>query len=233
MIRLIPLMLWSATAQAAPDIGFPGLQTQALESPCAAGIRVHFDPTLAEGRADYTAIEEHPAGGETLLLVGRIDRSKPDRYRVIYDDGPSCDPTFTVYRDGASEPLGSFGGEQLIVPGNGYLYVIRRSNRSYEGREKWEIRDGALVEVAQPLRYVGLPSRTLKAISLRQTQAEGATVLAQVPAGETVTIVAHQEDSDSGRDWYLVRTRFGLLGWISDSGYGEERQFEALQFMGD
>lgn len=233
MIRLLPLMLLSAAAQATPDIGFPGLQTQTLDSPCAAGIGVHFDPALAEGRSEFTAIEEHPAGGETLLLVGHIDRGKAERYRVVYDDGPSCDPTFTVYREGASEPLGSFGGEHLIVPGNGFLYVIRRSNRSFEGREKWEIRNGALVEVAQPLRYVGVESRTLKPIALRQSQADGATVLAQVPAGERVTIVVHQEDSDSGRDWYLVRTRFGLLGWISDSGYGEDRQFEALQFMGD
>lgn len=233
MIRFLPLLLLSALAHAAPEIGFSGLQTQTLDSPCASGIAVHFDPALAEGRSEFTAIEEHPAGGETLLLVGRFDRSKADRYRVVYDDGPSCDPSFTVYREGASEPLGSFGGEHLIVPGNGFLYVIRRSNRSYEGREKWEIRDGALVEVAQPLRYVGVQSRTLKAIALRQTQAEDATVLAQVPAGDTVTIVAHQEDSHSGRDWYLVRTRFGLLGWISDSGYGDDRQFEALQFMGD
>ena len=52
-----------------------------------------------------------------------------------------------------------------------------------------------------------------------------------MPPGERVKIVVQQ--SIDGRDWYLVRTPFGLLGWTEDAAYGDERQFEDLQFFGD
>jgi hypothetical protein len=193
---------------------------------------VHFDPALAQPRDEFRVIEDHPSGGQRVVLEGRIDRNSEQRYRIEYDDGASCDPEFSVWLEGAPEPIGYVSGEHLVLPGNGFLYVIRRSNRSFEGREKWQIKEGALVEVEQALRYVGLSTRTLKAVALHQTEMPDSPVIANVPAGETVTVVVQRSD-DQGRDWYLVRSRFGLVGWTSDSGYGDDRQFDALLFQGD
>lgn len=221
-----------AHADSPPDIGFANLRMQAVQSECFGPGSIHFDPALAEARDEFRVIADHPAGGQRLVLVGRLDRNSAQRYRIEYDDGPSCDPEFSIWLEGAAEPVGYISGEHLVLPGNGYLYMIRRSNRSFEGREKWEIKGGELVEVAQPLRYVGISTRTLKAIALRQTEAPGSTIIANVPAGETVSVVVQRSDTE-GRDQYLVRSRFGLVGWVDDGGYGDDRQFEGLLYQGD
>lgn len=228
---LLCLLTTAATAAELPDVGFPGLTAHAFESICGGTPSVHFDPKLGAARNEFEAIEDHPAGGYRTVLIGKIDRASAEQYRIRYDDGPSCDPTFSVWKEGAEEPIGEFGGDHLAIPGNGFLYVVRRSNRSFEGREKWAIRDGALVEIAQPLYAVGVATTTRKAVELRQQTRPDSELIANVPKGETVTVVAEQ--SIDGSDWYLVRTRFGLLGWTQDSGYGDERQFEAIEFMGD
>ena len=228
---LLGLVTTTLAAADLPDVGFPGLTAHRFESICGGSPSVHFDPKLALAHNEFEAIEDHPAGGYRTVLVGRIDRNDADKYVIRYDDGPSCDPTFSLWKEGAGEPIGEFGGDHLVVPGNGFLYVIRRSNRSFEGREKWAIRDGALVEIAQPLYSVEVATTTRKAIELRQQTRPDSELIANVPKGESVTVVAEQ--SIDGGDWYLVRTRFGLLGWTQDGGYGDERQFEAIEFMGD
>lgn len=228
---LLGLVTTTLAAADLPDVGFPGLTAHRFESICGGSPSVHFDPKLALAHNEFEAIEDHPAGGYRTVLVGRIDRNDADKYVIRYDDGPSCDPTFSLWKEGAGEPIGEFGGDHLVVPGNGFLYVIRRSNRSFEGREKWAIRDGALVEIAQPLYSVEVATTTRKAIELRQQTRPDSELIANVPKGESVTVVAEQ--SIDGSDWYLVRTRFGLLGWTQDGGYGDERQFEAIEFMGD
>ena len=113
-----------------PDVGFAGLRAHTAPSPCFGPVSVHFDPALASPRDDFIELPDHPAGGWRVLLAGRIDRNAQDRYEIRYDDGPSCDPTFTIWREGDEAPLGEFGGDHLVLPGNGFLYVIRRSNRS-------------------------------------------------------------------------------------------------------
>ncbi|MBK9657214.1 MAG: SH3 domain-containing protein [Rhodanobacteraceae bacterium] len=192
---------------------------------------MHFDPALAVAKNEFEEIADHPAGGYRRVLAGRIERGSTDEFELRYDDGPSCDPTFTLWRKGGDEPIGEFGGDQVVIPGNGFLYVIRRSNRSFEGREKWAIHKGALVEITQSHYYVGVTTATLKPATLLQQPETGATVIANVPKGEKVLVVVQQ--TVDGRDWYLVRTRFGLLGWTEDAAYGDERQFEDIQFLGD
>lgn len=228
---LLGLVTTTLAAADLPDVGFPGLTAHRFESICGGSPSVHFDPKLALAHNEFEAIEDHPAGGYRTVLVGRIDRNDADKYVIRYDDGPSCDPTFSLWKEGAGEPIGEFGGDHLVVPGNGFLYVIRRSNRSFEGREKWAIHKGELIEITQPQYYVGVTTGTLKPVVLLQQPQTGSTVIANVPKGETVQIVVQQ--SIDGHDWYLARTRFGLLGWTEDSGYGEDRQFEDIQFMGD
>lgn len=220
-----------APAASLPDVGFTGLTTHSFESQCFGPRSVHFDPALAVAKNDFEEIPDHPAGGYRTVLAGRIDRGSKDEFELRYDDGPSCDPTFTLWRKGGDEPIGEFGGDHVVVPGNGFLYVIRRSNRSFEGREKWAIHKGALIEITQPQYYVGVTTPTLKPATLLQQPQAGSTVIANVPKGETVLVVVQQ--SVDGQDWYLVRTRFGLLGWTADSAYGDERQFKDIQFFGD
>jgi hypothetical protein len=213
-----------------PDVGFPGLTVHTFESLCHGPRSVHFDPALAQPRDEFEEIPDHPAGGYRTVLSGRL-AAGGTVHTLRYDDGPSCDPTFSLWPEGGDEPIGEFGGDHVVIPGNGFLYVIRRSNRSFEGREKWAIHKGALVEIAQSHYYVGVTTTTLKPVVLLQQPEAGSTVIARVPRGEKVLVVVQQ--TVDGRDWYQVRTGFGLLGWTEDSGYGDDRQFEGIQYFGD
>lgn len=236
-MRALLALTLLATAAAArepgdlPDIGFDGLAAQRFERQCFGTGSVHYDPALASPRDDFIEVPEHPAGGWRVVLAGRLGGADAQRYELRYDDGPSCDPTFSIWKEGAAQALGEFGGDHVVVPGNGFLYVIRRSNRAFEGREKWQLRGGELVQVTQPQMFVGVDTRTRREVRLRQQPGEDAGALATVPAGERVRVVLQQEVA--GRDWYLVRTPFGLVGWTRDDAYGEERAFEDLQYLGD
>ena len=227
---VLPMSLFAAEPVVVPDIGFTGLTAHTFESQCFGPRSVHFDPALAQPQNDFEEIPDHPAGGYRSVLTGRLAATGAT-YTLRYDDGPSCDPTYSLWPEGSDEPIGEFGGDHVVIPGNGFLYVIRRSNRSFEGREKWAIQRGALVEVTQSHYYVGVNTSTLKAATLLQQPAAGSAVIANVPKGEKVLVVVQQ--TVDGRDWYLVRTRFGLLGWTEDAAYGEERQFQDIQFFGD
>jgi hypothetical protein len=228
---ILPLLLCApALAADLPDVGFAGLTAHTFEGQCFGPRSVHFDPALARPMNDFEEIPDHPAGGYRTVLTGRLVAGGA-RYRLRYDDGPSCDPTYSLWPEGGDAPIGEFGGDHVVIPGNGFIYVIRRSNRSFEGREKWAIHKGALVEITQSHYYVGVSTPTLKPATLLQLTDASSTVIANVPKGEKVLVVVQQ--TVDGRDWYLVRTRFGLLGWIEDAAYGEERQFEGIQFLGD
>jgi hypothetical protein len=213
-----------------PDVGFAGLAAHTFESQCFGSRSVHFDPGLAQPMDNFREIPDHPAGGYRTVLSGHLVAAGP-RYILRYDDGPSCDPTFSLWPEGGDQPIGEFAGDHVVVPGNGFVYVIRRSNRSFEGREKWAIQQGALVEITQSHYYVGVTTPTLKPATLLQQPEAGASVIANVPRGEKVLVVVQQ--TLDGRDWYLVRTRFGLLGWTEDAAYGDERQFQDIEFLGD
>lgn len=224
-----------AAEPALPDIGFSGLAVQRFHSDCVDASSVHYDAAIAVPKNAFETIEDHPAGGMRLVLEGSLAADSRAKYLFKFDDGPSCDPEFTIWnaeggKDGGF--VGSVSGEHLIVPGNGFLYVIRATNRSFEGREKWAIENGQLKEVTQPFYYVGIETPTLKALEFRAEASEQSTILARVPKGEVVTVVLEQPSAD-GAAQYLVRTRFGLVGWTTDTGYGDDRSFQGLQYRGD
>jgi hypothetical protein len=229
---LLPLLYLTQALAAAPaESAFPGLQSHSFPSSCFGPRSVQFDPSLATASDEFIEIPDHPAGGFRTVMVGRIDRNSAARFLLRYDDGPSCDPTFSLWPEGADEPIGELVGDQVLMPGNGFLYVIRRSDRSFESREKWRVGEQGLVEVPQSQYYVGVTTTTLKAVTLHATPNAEAAVIASVPAKVQVQVVLNQ--TIDGHDWYLVRTPFGLVGWTEDSGYGDDRQFEALQYQGD
>ncbi len=237
IVVLTLLTSWAASSVQAPlpETGFSGLKVQRFPSDCVASSSVHYDARAATPKDTFEAIEDHPAGGMRWVLEGSLSADSSAKYRFKFDDGPSCDPEFTIWKSegGADDGyVGSVSGEHLIVPGNGFLYVIRSTNRSFEGREKWAIEDGELKEVKQPFYYVGIQTPTLKALELHADTKAQSAVIARVPEGEMVMVVLEQP-SESGAAQYLVRTRFGLVGWITDTGYGDDRSFRELQFRGD
>jgi uncharacterized membrane protein len=162
------------------------------------------------------------------LVSTRIDRENETRYFIDFDSGPSADPAFVITDEKSGVVLGSIGGESLIIPGNGFIYVSGRANRLHQEQDKYTIRDGKLVEIAQPFSYVGLKSKAKVPLKLLAKKDEG-EVIANVPAGDAVEVVLRDGEH------LLIKTNFGLLGWwkANTNVMADNAEIEGIYYAGD
>lgn len=164
--------------------------------------------------------------GETLLIETTIGSS--DAYSVVYSPGPSADPTFIFYKKGASKPSFSIPALEVYIPGNGSIYSAGHTNNVFNTRKKFVVKNDKLVEIEQAYYYVGLKTKTLKPIQLYRTKSL-TNKIASLPANYSIEVVANEK----GSSFYLIKTDFGLLGWVKvESTYGD-LTIEGLSYAGD
>ena len=223
---IVFLLLLSATAAWAVD---PGESFSHLKLLDLDGIRFYY-------RADSSRLINKPLD-ETMVrvMVTKVDVRKSDEYLVMFDAGPSEDPAFALYRikGGKMVQLKGedgqdfwVGGSDLILPGSGSFYVAGHINNMFDMRRKFVL-DGQVVrEVRQPFYYVGLDTQTTQAIKLfASTKMDH--VVAYLPKGASVTVLINQGE------YYLVKTPFGLVGWVKVKEYSYETPLEGVRYMGD
>lgn len=149
----------------------------------------------------------------------KIDSSRADRYTIDFDFGPSDDPAFIIYlqtKEGLIK-AGSIGGQELVVPGNGYIYVSGSSNDYFNRRRKYVIEEMKLKEVTQPFYYVGLRSTNTKPLDLYKdlTYQEKIAHLPENSELEVLIARLRQSEHEYALDYdFLIKTPFGLLGWV-------------------
>ena len=154
----------------------------------------------------------------TVLMKTKV-KPNGDDYVVFFSSGPSADPTYYFFKDG------DFSGSafyimthKLFIPANGNLYSIGYTGWTIEASKKYVVRNNDIKEVAQPFYYAGKKSKTERAIKLYATQ-QLRSVVASLPADYPVEIVL--EDAENGQ--ILVKTNFGLVGWVrTEMGVIEE-----------
>lgn len=210
---------------------FPGLRTQVIqENTGQATQQISYDPALAQlltGSCDFKYNTQGIGGIDiSRLLSVRLDRTSQTRYIVCFDPGASNDPTFVIVDNTTSKPLGVVDADHLLLPGNGFIYAMGRTNKLHIERRKFAIRDAKVVEVKQPFLYVGLESKANASIVLTSSKG-GSDVVASVPKGERLTVVISDED------WLLIKTNFGLAGWFKTAGNRESPEIEGIYFDGD
>jgi len=221
------LTLISARAEEAPS-SFPGLKSLAVpEDLTPFPGKLSYDPALTKVLDEKMAVEEG-APDAWRLVSTRIDRENETRYFIDFDSGPSADPSFVVTDEKTGVVLGRIGGESLIIPGNGFIYVSGRANRLHQEQAKYTIRDGKLVEIEQPFSYVGLKSKAKVPLKLLSKK-DGGDVIANVPAGDAVEVVLRDGEQ------LLIKTNFGLLGWwkMNTNVMAGNAEIEGIYFAGD
>ena len=139
------------------------------------------------------------------------------------------------------------GGLELVVPGNGFIYVSGHANTSFDKKRKYALQGDTLVEVKQPFYYVGLDSETFKEFTLYGDR-EAKQPVAVLPKGSKVKILLMEESLEPGdmpeypRERFLLVTPYGLTGWIKvevsqtdgqDSTDGWGTGLKGLFFAGD
>ncbi len=154
-------------------------------------------------------------GGDALLAC-RFQR-EGENFKVIFHQGESDDPTFVIQGDKGTSA--DFHGTELYLPGGPSLYVSGWTNSYFNHRRKFTFKGGSITEVEQPFHYVGLKSRVKRpehlqdekktvTVTLYRDKSKSA-VVARLGVGSEIEVLLAD-----GPKWYLVRTSFGLVGWV-------------------
>jgi hypothetical protein len=175
--------------------------------------------------------ENGPGMDDLKVLKTKIAASGPEYY-VVFSWGPSGDPSFMFYEDGSFErPVFSVMALQLYIPGNGNVYTAGHTNNKFNTRKKYTVRNGSFVEAEQPFYYVGLKTKMLKPAKLYNTE-QLSKVVASLPIDYSVEVLINKPKTNL----FLLRTDFGLTGWIEIPGenmfYGNE-MIEGIFYAGD
>jgi hypothetical protein len=153
---------------------------------------------------------------DRLLLETAICDSDGQAYYVVFSEGPSADPSFYFIKADSSsdQPWAEVPGNTLAIPTLGAVYAANRYNNFFTKRTKYAYSPGGLHEVPQPFFFVGLKTQALKPITLYASPTEDSQVT-QLPAGaEIEVLLTDDRQDDLHRTCFLVKTPFGLLGWV-------------------
>jgi len=217
-------MLLLTLFAAAPSDPFPGLKTHEIKGYLT--VAVHYDPQITQPIGKRLTSEDEPR--VVRVFRTRIDRTRDEWYFVDYDEGPSVDPFFIITREGSEEPAGTVPGVHLYLPGNGSIYTSGHANTMFDEHRKYTVKNGRLAETKQPFLHVGIEGKAMKDLTIYSTPAQKEAV-ASIPKGAAMTVLL-----SDGADHYLIKTAFGLVGWLTiPSDSQEATVIEGLYFAGD
>jgi len=203
---------------------FPGLKTHEIKGYLTAVI--HYDPQITQPVGKRLTGEDEPL--VVRVFRTRLDRAKDEWYFVDYEEGPSVDPYFVITREGSEEPAGTIPGVHLYLPGNGSIYTSGHANTMFDEHRKYTVRSGQLVETKQPFLSVGIEGKAKKDLTIYSTPAQKEAVAA-IPKGAPMTVLLADD-----ADHYLIKTAFGLVGWVTIPADSQEAMvIEGLFFAGD
>lgn len=247
MLRVLPMSLFKPTLltlfllhsfcvsadDPSVERAFPALKK--LETD--VGISLYYAPATSQ-----VLSAPHPdldaADGIALRRPLRTQLSADSGWFTIdCDSGPSDDPSCTFQQETTTglKLIRQITGQGFVMPGNGAVYVFGRADKMFDQRHKFEWQSGKLQETQQPFYYVGLESTALQALQLLEKPGSG-KLIASIPKGAKVTVLLNQfapESADApASENYLVKTEFGLVGWIKSPIYGPEVIAE-LRYFGD
>ncbi len=216
LLLLVLVLLLGGTSLAADKVktqegmaSFPGLKALHLKN---EDVTLYYNPKnsqILSGK--HPDVENYDKSGVYIsrpLRTELLGQGK-GHFTIDCDSGGSWDPGCTILQDdnGKLKEIIHIMGLHFAFPGNGNIYVEGHNDTMFNVRKKFEWRDGSFVEVKQPYNYVGLNTTTRESIQIFSSQEYNQTV-ASLPKGSSVTVLLNE-----GKD-YLIKTPFGLLGWI-------------------
>lgn len=206
---------------------------------------IRFDSSLT--RVVNERIDDERGGCLTVkAIIIHLSNTSKDEYLVIFCEGMSADPFFEIYRivgekqeidssfqiyaiiNDAKRKIGGISGLEIVIPGNGNVYVSGHTNNMFNMRRKFTLKDNQLEEIKQPFYYVGLVTETTQSVNL-YSDISSKEITAQLPAGYGVEVLINKGNN------YLIKTPFGLTGWISIpfGTFSEQTPIKGIYFAGD
>lgn len=230
----LALSLTAARAEEAKGwaVPFPGLKTFIIDGGDAPlPEQISYDAELSKLVNEPLNSKKARDEGEpdlTRVLSTRLNRESETRHSIDFDPGPSADPVFTITDEKSGKKVGEIAADALVVPGNGFIYSMGRTDKMHVERRKYAVREGKLVEIEQPFSYVGLESKAKVALTLTAKKGSG-EVIASIPAGDELQVVLRDGE------FLLIKTQFGLLGWwkFKTDVQADNAEIEGIYYAGD
>ena len=163
---------------------------------------------------------------EKIAMTSAISRGSNEVYKIVLSTFVSSDPNFMFFNVAEGKPdeyIGSAAGTKLSIPGDGFLYTECRSNSKFNVTRKFKTVNNKITEVKQPFYFVGLKTRTLAKLDLL-AEPESKEVVYEVQTGDTVEVLISTADQNH----FLIRTEFGVIGWITESSDREATTLEGV-----
>lgn len=199
----------------------PGADTSALP------LQITYD--AAHAVVINKKLKENEVFTTTRLIQTNIDRNGKPSFFIDFEPGSSLDPTFIISASNGKKSLGEIPADQLIVPGDGFLYAIARSNQNHVQHRKYAVRGSKLVEIKQPFLYAGVETTARNPFTIFSAKGKG-EIIAGVEKGERLTVVL------SDGDYLLIKTRGDLLGWLKLNpalATRDDRIIDDIYYAGD
>lgn len=173
-----------------------------------------------------------------MYLKFKLSSVDPLYYVLNWDEGPSGDPNFRIVNDNTKQEINythdgepwDIAGDNIIIPGNGYLYISGHTNNLFNEHRKFTIKKNKLIEIEQPFYYVGIDDTLLQELVIYSDTSE-TSILAHLPKGYRVTVLINIKNTN----WFLIKTKYNLVGWARLSlGYSMYPDFiEEIFYNGD
>jgi hypothetical protein len=220
---------------------FPALKRVLIDKDYNAYFNFDKTNTRFLNRPCYSLPKNHPVycdsseAGETWYLVAKFkSHFFKDSLDIVYSAGPSADPGFSI-SDITGKILTSINCIDFYINELGTIYTSGHTNNMFNQRRKFEIKKDTIIEVKQPYYYVGLKSKTLTPITLYKEKT-GKEIIAQLLKNYAIEVLLAENTSDNfySHKYFLVKTEFGLIGWLRLTDYeGYDPLIEGLFYAGD
>lgn len=232
---LLPLTAVAADLSTA----FPQLAQLALKN---EGVTVLYPRDRATRPTPPAWLREYEEAGvyaSTPLLL-KLDGLPP--LTLACDSGPSADPSCRLLRDAdkPEEAVFEAPGTRFAFLPDGRIYVGGHSDTYYDERRVYQWEKDRFVEVAQPLRHVGVSGALKQAVTLRSAPgAKAAELGLTLAAGTRVTVLLNDARKTGGDEEefsadYLLLTAEGIVGWAHLPGNPDgTTAVEGLFYRGD
>ncbi|WP_257386453.1 hypothetical protein [Tahibacter caeni] len=230
---LLPLTAGAADLSTA----FPQLAALTLKN---EGVTVLYPRERADKAAPPAWLREYEEAGvyASAPLLLTLDGLPP--LTLACDSGPSADPSCRLLRDAAKPEEAVFAapGTQFAFLPDARIVVGGHSDTNYDERRVYQWKNDRFVELAQPLRHVGVNGALKQPVVLRRAPGANAAELGlTLAAGTRVTVLLNdtrRSDDDELNPDYLLLTPEGIVGWAHLPGNPDgTTAVDGLYYRGD
>ncbi len=147
---------------------------------------------------------------ESDIMIGRYKLENNTYLNLYYSEGQSDDPQLIIEYN--KEIILTADGDKFHFKGKS-IYVEGFSNSLFDKKRKFVFENGKFNEVKQPLYFVGIKGKLKRNIKIYETKSL-TSIVANLPKEYPVEIVMAEFNENDFAEYFLVKTKFGLIGWI-------------------